>query len=341
MTPTTDRNPPPGWMIWIALWIVYIVWGSTYLAIRVTVETMPPLLTAGVRFMAAGAITLVFLRLKRGRGSVRVTGRGLYAAAIVGAALLLGGNGMVSIAEQYVPSGLTALIIASVPLWVVVLRKLFREPVPRATLLGVGAGFVGVAILVSPGSEGSDGASLAMMLLVVLASVSWASGSFFSKKLPLPDDPFVSTMAQMLAGGALMSLVGIARGELNGLDPSSFSAASLWAFVYLVVAGSLLAFTAYVWLLKNAPISKVATYAYVNPVVAIALGWLILSETVTPLIIVGASIIVASVAAIVRIESVVAQRAARLKTGEPGGAPSPDIDVTEEPQLSKAASPTG
>lgn len=326
--------------MWTALWIVYIVWGSTYLAIRVTVETMPPLLSAGVRFMVAGAITLVFLRLKRGRGSVKVGRKGLIAAAIVGSALLLGGNGMVSIAEQYVPSGLTALIIASVPLWVVLLRKVFGEDVPRGTLVGVVAGFAGVAILVSPGNGESGGYSVAMLLLVVVASISWAGGSFFSKKLPMPDDPFVSTMAQMLTGGALMIVAGVARGELSGLDPSSFSAASLWALAYLVVFGSLLAFTAYVWLLRNAPISKVATYAYVNPVVAIGLGWMILSEEVTPVILVGASIIVASVAAIVRMETVVARRAASLKAGDPSGAPVAEIELPDEAAgLSEARTP--
>lgn len=295
----------PSWLVWTALWIVYIVWGSTYLAIRITIQTLPPLLTAGLRFLVAGIIVLTWLRLRR-RENLGITLSQVRSSTIVGVALLLGGNGMVALAERSVPSALAALIIASVPLWVVLLRYLTGQRVPGATLAGVAVGFAGVSILVVPG-ERPAGATLGAMLLLIMASASWATGSFVSSRLPLPPDPFVSTGLQMVCGGLALLLAGSLAGEARSVDVGSFSAASIWAFAYLIVAGSLLAFTAYVWLLQNAPISKVATYAYVNPVIAIFLGWLILDEAITPLILAGAAVIVASVAVIVRLESLPAR----------------------------------
>jgi drug/metabolite transporter (DMT)-like permease len=289
-------------MFWTALWTVYLVWGSTYLAIRVAVETLPPFLHAGVRFLLAGTIMYLFLVVKDGRERVRVTPREVGASAIVGTALLLGGNGLVAVGEQTVPSGLAALIIASVPLWVILLRAVTGDRVTGGTLIGSFVGFVGVALLVFPGSSGT-GAKIGGVLLIVLASISWASGSFFSSKLPLPKDPFVSTAIQMLTGGVALVIAAVVSGETSGLEFSEFSLSSLLAVAYLVIFGSLAAFTAYTWLLQNAPISKVATYAYVNPVVAVFLGWLILSETITGFIIAGAILIVASVAFIVRHEN--------------------------------------
>jgi drug/metabolite transporter (DMT)-like permease len=323
---TTDAAPratPPSWLIWAALWVIYLVWGSTYLAIRVTVETLPPLLSAGLRFVVAGTIVYLFLLVRRGWRKVRVTRAQLIASTAVGTALLLGGNGLVTIGEIDVPSGLAALLIAAVPLWVVVLRLLTKEKVARGTMVAVAVGFAGVSILVLPGG-GPAGAPIASMLLIVVASMSWAVGSFYSKRLPLHPDPFLSTAVQMLTGGALMFGAGLLRGEASGLDIASFSGASLSALAYLITIGSLLAFTAYVWLLQNAPISKVATYAYVNPVVAIFLGWLILSERITPTIIVGAAVIVAAVAAIVRMESVSAKRAAQQEAPQLSGVPATD-----------------
>lgn len=334
---------------WAALWTVYLVWGSTYLAIRVVVETLPPLLSAGARFIAAGLVMYAWLALRGGRARVRVTLREIGASALVGSALLLGGNGVVAIAEQTVPSGLAALIIASVPLWVIVLRALFGDRASGGTLVGVVVGFAGVGLLV--GSQ-TGGGSLGGVILLVLASVSWATGSFFSSKLPLPKDPFVSTSVQMLTGGGALVVAGLAGGEMSGLDVGSFSAASLFSLGYLVVFGSLLAFTAYTWLLHNAPISKVSTYAYVNPVVAVFLGWLILSETITVTMLVGAAVIVASVAFIVRHEVRVkrAAEAERLETvapGEPGAHPADkgtaaaDSANAEHPSQPANAEPAG
>jgi drug/metabolite transporter (DMT)-like permease len=288
----------PAWKVWTGLWIVYIVWGSTYLAIRVMVETVPPLLGAGVRFTIAGAVMLAVLSLRR---SVRPTRAQLLSALAIGA-LLPGANAVVTVAEQEVPSALAALLIASVPLWVLLMRRAAGEPVSRAGIAAVLVGFAGVALLLRPGEQ-SEGASLLALGAVVLAAVMWASGSFASPRLRLPGDPLVSTGWQMLLGGLVIVAAGLAAGEAPEVDPEAFSVRSVVALAYLVVFGSWLAFTAYAWLLQNAPISRVATYAYVNPVVAIVLGFLILDELITPITLVGAAIIVVSVALVIRIEN--------------------------------------
>ena len=291
---------PPGWQVWGALWIVYLVWGSTYLAIRVMVETVPPLLGAGARFAIAGAVLLLVLRWRLGAGAIRPTRGALLGAGLVGL-LLPGANAVVSVAEQHVPSGLAALLIASIPLWVILLRRLAGETITRASGIAVLIGFVGVALLVRPGPQSAD-ASIVGVLTCVAAAVMWASGSFASSRVELPRHPLVSTGWQMLIGGIACLIAGLLAGEGPQVDPAAFSTRSLLALLYLIVMGSWVAFSAYVWLLQNAPISKVATYAYVNPVVAIVLGWLILSEVVAPVTIAGAAIIVAAVALAVRSE---------------------------------------
>jgi drug/metabolite transporter (DMT)-like permease len=302
MTATALRSrvlpAAPAWKLWGALWIVYLVWGSTYLAIRVMVETVPPLLGAGVRFAVAGGLLLAALSLRR---SIRPTRAQLLSALLVGL-LLPGANAVVTVAEQEVPSGLAALLIASVPLWVILMRRAAREPVSRAAFGAVLVGFAGVALLLRPGEQSGEATVLGLAACVG-AAVMWASGSFASPRLRLPGDPLVSTGWQMLLGGLVILVAGLAAGEAPEVDPGAFSVRSLVALGYLVVFGSWIAFTAYAWLLQNAPISKVSTYAYVNPVVAIVLGWLILDEVVTPVTIVGATIIVVSVALVVRIES--------------------------------------
>jgi drug/metabolite transporter (DMT)-like permease len=216
--------------------------------------------------------------------------------------LLLGGNGLVMLAERSVPSGLAALIIAVVPLWIVLLRVTNAERVRRGTLLGVLIGFVGVTLLVA--SRGLTGeVDVIGMLMVIGSSASWAVGSFYSRRLPLPADPFVSTVAQMICGGIALGAVGVAAGELARLRPEQFATESSIALGYLAVFGSILAFSAYTWLLQNAPVSKVATYAYVNPVVAIFLGWLVLAEAITPSMAIGGAMIVVGVALVIRSES--------------------------------------
>jgi drug/metabolite transporter (DMT)-like permease len=288
-----------------ALAVVYVVWGSTYLAIRVMVEDVPPLLGAGTRFLVAGALLYAWVALKR--PAAPVSRRELAGCALAGTLLMFGGNGLVTVAERDVPSGLAALLIASVPLWVVVLRFLWRERPPRATALGVAFGFVGVAVLLAPGQR-PEGASLAACLLVVLAAMCWASGSFAGSRLKLPSDPLRSTALQMLFGGAAMTAVSVPAGEPWALDLGGISADSWLAYAFLVFIGSIVAFTAYAWLLRNVPISTVATYAYVNPVIAVALGAAILSEPVGAATVAGMAIIVLSVAFTMRIEGTAQER---------------------------------
>ena len=309
-------------MVWAALWTVYIVWGSTYLAIRVTVETLPPFLAGGARFVIAGALMWVFLRIRKGKEAMRITPRQLKSALLIGILLLLGGNGLVMTAEQEVPSGLASLIIASTPLWVVLYRYLARDNISRGTLVGVAVGFMGVAVLVLP-ADRPDGAPLGGIFLLLIAAASWGNGSFLSSRIDMPSDPLVSTSYQMLLGGAALLFTGAVLGEFGGLDAGEFSTRSIVAFAYLVFVGSLVAFTAYVWVLQHAPVSKVATYAYVNPVIAIFLGWLVLSEEITPVIFVGAAIIVSSVAFIIRKES------AGKKVPEAVDAPSGELAGAE------------
>jgi drug/metabolite transporter (DMT)-like permease len=291
---------PPGWQVWAALWIVYLVWGSTYLAIRVMVETLPPLLGAGTRFVLAGGLMLLFLTIRRGRASVRLDRRTLLGAALVGI-LLPGANAVVTVAEQHVPSGLAALLIGSIPLWVIVLRVGARDRVAPRSALAVLLGFVGVGLLVRPGPQSGD-ATIVGLLTCVAAAAMWATGSFASSRVRLPRDVLASVAWQMFLGGIACAIAGFAAGEAGDVHPGAFSVRSIVALAYLIAIGSWLAYTAYAWLLQNAPLSKVSTYAYVNPVVAIVLGWLVLGEVITGLTVVGAAIVVASVALVVRAE---------------------------------------
>ncbi|MEA2397409.1 MAG: hypothetical protein QOK25_965 [Thermoleophilaceae bacterium] len=286
----------------MCLGIVYVVWGSTYLAIRVVDETMPPLLTSAVRFAVAGAIVYAVLLVRGGWAAVRVTRPQLASCAVIGGLLVTGGNGLVMVGELHVPSGVAALIIASVPLWIVLYRRLGGERVAGGTLAGVAVGFAGVALLLLPGGSGGH-VQLLSLLVVCCAAPCWALGSYLSGRRPLPANPFLSTALQMMLGGAITLVAAAARGEFGHVHLGSFSGRSLAGFAYLIAIGSLVAFTAYVWLLQHAPVSKAATYAYVNPVIAIFLGWAILSEHVTGTVLAGAAIVVASVAGIVRRES--------------------------------------
>ena len=301
MSPPSSGRAPT-WQVWTALGTIYIVWGTTYLAIRVVVDTVPALLSASFRFLVAGTAYYLWLRIRGGRDAVKVTPRQAISCAVVGTFLLLGGNGLVTIAEETVASSLAALMIASVPLWVVLMRRIVGEKISGPTLVGVAIGFAGVAWLVLPGGRPEEATTVGIVLLVV-APMLWATGSFLSGRIEMPANPFVSTALQMLFGGLATGIVGVGRGELTNVHFEDFSTASLVALGYLVVFGSLVAFTAYVWALQNIPVSKVATYAFVNPVIAIALGWLILSEEMTPTMLGAAAIIIASVAMIVRTET--------------------------------------
>ncbi len=284
--------------VWTNLWIVYIVWGSTYLAIALMVETMPPLLSAGARFIVVGVILLPFIAVRKGLRAIRPTRAQLLSAAFVGL-MLPGANAVISVAEQDVPSGLAALLVASIPLWVILLRTISGDRVTRQSLGAVLLGFAGVALVVKP--EG--GASIIGPLACIGAALMWATGSFASPRISLPRDPSVSVAWQSLLGGVAVFASGLIAGEGGDIHPGEWSTRSLLGLAYLITFGSLLAYSAYAWLLQNAPISKVSTYAYVNPVVAIVLGFLINDESISTMALIGAAVIVASVALVIRIES--------------------------------------
>jgi drug/metabolite transporter (DMT)-like permease len=266
------------------------------------VETVPPLLGSGVRFLVAGAVLYPVLLARRGWAAVRVPARQAAAAALVGCLFLAGGTGLVTVAERDVPSGLAAVLVAAMPLVVVLLRLVTGERVPRATVAGVAAGLAGVAVLVLPGNPAPEAGWVGLALILV-ADVSMAVASFASSRLPVPDDTLVATALELLAAGAVLSLAGLLAGEARDLALDQLSGASLAALGYLIVAGSLIAYTAYVWLLANAPVSQATTHTHVNPVVAIALGWLVLQERVTLATLAGAALVVGSVATVVRHES--------------------------------------
>ncbi|MEA2494710.1 MAG: hypothetical protein QOJ29_2621 [Thermoleophilaceae bacterium] len=281
--------------VWIALATIYLIWGSTYLGIELTGETIPPLFAVGVRFLAAALLMVGFTAWRRGTHLLRINRREAASCALIGT-LLPGSNAVLFVAERHVPIGLSALIIGAVPLWIVLLRTLAGDHPPRAALAGVTVGFGGLVLLVRP----NGGAPLWALLLVVCSGLMWAIGSFLSSRLSLPADSFAATSYEMLAGGLILLPVGLATS-----DPqfSQFSGRSIFGFFYLVTIGSVVGYTAYVWLLDNAPLGRVATYAYVNPVVAIALGAIVLDESITWTIGIGSAVVLACVALVVRYET--------------------------------------
>lgn len=282
-----------------AFFSVYVFWGSTYLAIKYAIETLPPFLMAGARFAFAGSVLFLWARLSKDYERPKLVH--WRTSFIVGTLLLLGGNGLVVFAQHYIPSSLAALLIATEPLWIVILSWVWLghgRPNWRV-MLGLLLGFVGVWLLISGrapvGAEGRQASQLIGVAAVLFASVSWATGSIYGLRGAAPKSSILSAGMQMLAGSISLLLVGIIRGELSTFDPSAVSSNSLFGVAYLVVFGSLLGYTAYSWLLKNARPSMVATYAYVNPVIAVLLGWLIAGESMTGQMLAGAGIIVGSV----------------------------------------------
>lgn len=288
--------------VWVALGVVYVLWGSTYLAIRYAIESIPPFTSAAIRFVIAGLILLGFLGIRGGLGSLKVSRRELASAVGVGLLLLVGGNGGVVMSERTLPSGVAALLVASVPLWVVLWRLVSGDRPTGRTLIGVLIGFAGLAVLILPGGQTAAHGSYAVgVLFVVFASLSWSFGSVAGKAWwRLPKNPFVASGYEMLAGGVGCAVAAALHGER--INTSAVTGKSVAAVAYLIVFGSLVAFSAYVWLLHTAPISLVATYAYVNPVVAVALGALFLSEPVTAAVVLGGLIVVAGVAVVIATE---------------------------------------
>jgi len=287
---------------WLALLAVYIIWGSTYLAIRVAVRTVPPLLAAGGRWTLAGILMMTFglrSRSENGERPSLPSARQWVSAAIIGTALCLGGNGLVSVAEKRISSGMAALLIATVPLFVALFDFVRnRARMPMWVIAGLALGFGGTAVLVRP-QHGAGAVDTVGALTVLAAGAAWAAGSLYARNASLPERPAVATGMEMLCGGVASLIVSAIGGDFASFHPGAVSAKSLLAIAYLVVFGSLVAFSAYVWLLRNVRISIVTTYAYVNPLVAVLLGWLILNEHVTPTVFIGGSIIIAAVAIIV------------------------------------------
>jgi drug/metabolite transporter (DMT)-like permease len=285
--------------IWLALIVVYIAWGSTYLAIRFAVESIPPFLMAGTRFLIAGSLVYIWRRLAGDPSPTRLQWR---SSVIIGLLLLLGGNGGLTWAEQYLPSGFAALMVATIPLWMVLVDALWPGgKLPNwQTILGVLLGLAGIVILVRPAAVTSSHSRFELLgvIALLLASLSWAVGSIYSRKADLPKSAFLGTGMEMLAGSAGLFLVGTLSGEWNRLDLSAITSRSLAGLGYLIVVGSLMGYAAYTWLLRAAPISLVSTYAYVNPVIAVILGSILAQEKLTPTILFSTLVILFSVVVI-------------------------------------------
>lgn len=284
--------------IWLALVTVYLLWGSTYLGIKYAIDTIPPLLMGSVRFLVAGGV-LYALAIRSGdTGGDRVGSRQWVAALVIGGLMLVGGNGGVILAEQYVPTGVVALLVATVPLWIAIIdRVVFGRRLPAMAIVGLVVGFGGVAFLI--GSPGKGHIILFGAALALAAPLCWAIGSVFTRHVKLPARPLVAASMEMLWAGLLFGLVSVLTGELGRMHWQHVSTTSIVALAYLIVFGSLVGFSAYVWLLRSAPLSLVSTYAYVNPVVAVILGAVFIGEALTGRVLMAGGIIIAAVALIV------------------------------------------
>jgi drug/metabolite transporter (DMT)-like permease len=289
------KNRPSTTAFIIAFASIYVIWGSTYLGIRVAVETIPPFFMGAGRFLLAGAVLML---LVRSRGAPKPTVRQWRDNAIIGTFLLLGGNGFVSWAERTLPSGLTALIIGIQPVFMVLTEWAWPGGLrpTRTTFIGLLLGFAGLAYLVAPWETTSTtSVNLPAIALVLLACASWAYGSIWSRHVKNPAPPFLASSMQMLGGSAALFVGGVVHGELSTFNLSAISGHSIGAFFYLAFIGSLVGFSTFVWLMKHTTPARVSTYAYVNPVVAVFLGWLILDEPITTRTLIAAAIIVAAV----------------------------------------------
>jgi drug/metabolite transporter (DMT)-like permease len=333
--PTSHARAASRGRLWLGLLVLYIVWGSTYLGIAVAVETIPPFLMAAIRFAMAGLVLLTW-SVVRARGSFAMPSLHEWRdSAVVGALLLGGGMGMVAWGEQTIPSGIAALIIALMPVWVAIFGRLFfGERLPGVAIVGIIVGFVGVGILVGPTIVGETGALDPLGLAALLISpISWTAGSLYaSHRATLPQQPLVATGLQMLCGAGVLSVMALLSGEPARFDPAAISRESLLALGYLTVIGSLLAFTVYGWLLRVAPLPWIATYAYVNPVVAVILGTAILNEPLDPRTLVAGAVIVGAVALIVT---------ARSRMQAPRGATAAGPPARARPEVTAPSTGSG
>jgi drug/metabolite transporter (DMT)-like permease len=277
----------------VAFALVYVIWGSTYLTIKIAIETLPALLMSGTRFLLAGLLLFAFAR-RPGAPKERLTSVHWRAAAVIGGCLLLGGNGGVAWGEQYLPSGFVALIVATVPLWMALFAPAFGGRwINWTAAAGIALGLAGIILLVRPGG---DGAAHWQTLVVLLSPFAWAIGSLYARRAPAPSQPLSAVGMQMMTGGAMLIVAGIATGELAHTHLSSVSFASVASFVYLILIGSMVGYVAYIWLLHHVSPTAASTYAFVNPVVAVALGALVLGEVLNPISLVAAALIVGAVA---------------------------------------------
>ena len=297
-------NTPSRGKIWGALWVVYIVWGSTYLAIEYAIRSMPPLLAMGSRFLAAGLLMGFVLAIKYGPGFLKVKKRQIPFLALLGALLLGLGLGMVTLAQfNDVPSGMVALLISALPFWIAIFKAIDGAKTSIWSWVGIAIGFVGVGILLLPElSKPNNTAHIFWMLMVILGNLGWAFGTYIAPRLDLPKSTLVVTCYQMLLGGIAMTLAGFIAGENAGDLFDATLSSWLW-WVFLVLIGSIATYTAYLWLVGNAPVGLIATYAYVNPIIAVSLGVLFLEEKLSITLLLGAIVVIFGVFLVVRVEA--------------------------------------
>jgi drug/metabolite transporter (DMT)-like permease len=276
----------------VAFAAVYVIWGSTYLTIHIAIETIPALLMSGARFILAGLLLLAFSH-RPGAPRERLTLIHWRSALVIGGCLLLFGNGGVAWGEQYLPSGFVALIIATVPLWMALFAPAFGGKwINWTAAVGIAVGLAGIVLLVRPGGAG---AGHWQTLVVLMAPLLWALGSLYARTAPSPSQPLTAIAMEMIAGGVLLSIAGVAGGELGHVHLNTVSFASVAAFVYLILVGALVGYVAYIWLLHHVSVTAASTYAFVNPVVAVALGAIVLGEQVTMVTVVAAALIIGAV----------------------------------------------
>jgi len=281
----------------LALGAVYLIWGSVYLGIRLVIDDVDPFQAMAQRFVVAGLLLVLLVGVRRGWGALRLSRREAYSLVLTGTLLLGIGNSMPALAQSKgLPSGVTALVVATVPAWVALLRALSGDPPRALTLVGVVLGLIGLAVLVLLGQSGSDAIPVIGVMIVLVGAISWSIGSFVQGRLRLPRDVLVVAAYQTLVAAGCSAVLGLVSGEQWSID---YSTRGWGAMAYLIVVCSLLGFTAYAWLLANVPLSLTATHAYVNPVVAVLLGWLVLSEPVGPPVLVGGALVVAAVVLVV------------------------------------------
>jgi drug/metabolite transporter (DMT)-like permease len=308
-------TPPRTATVWTVLGALYFVWGTTYLGIEKVNESAPTLLGAATRFLIAGALLFAWTRVRTGE---RTTARQWRAAGIVGIFLLLGGNALVAVSENMgTPTGIVSLIIALIPLWLALFDRVILRSAPLGwrVALGLVGGFLGAAALVAATATGGH-APLGGMLVAVAATLCWTVGSLYARNAPLPKAPLLGSGMQQLVGGAVILFVAIALGELGEVDVGAITTSSWLGLLWLIVAGSFVGFSCYLWLLRNVRTSLVSTYAYVNPIVAITLGAVLLDETLTLQIVLAGAVILASVALIVS-SGGIARRDAAAETEPP------------------------